>query len=168
MIELGLRYWPTMNPIQNIDRAIVLYYLLEHLSTNTHHALLGHISSIYLPRNLTLWTHSHSFAAPLGLGPVGDVDIESAELHPQNQVPQSAKHEQFSVLFADIAVERNDLSFALNCAIVTVRHTHSAHLLPAVACSTVVQRDKYPLGSLQTYAAFALVAFADQKSLNLD
>ena len=108
-----------------------------------------------------------SLATPLGLDPVGDVDIESAELHPQSQVPSSAKLEQFSALFADLAVERTDLSFAPNCAIATVRRTHSAHLLTAVACSTVVQRDNYTLGSLQTYVAFALVAFAGPKTLNL-
>jgi hypothetical protein len=71
MVELEQRYLPTMNLMQSIDRAIGLYFLLEHQYSSclarTHLAFVGH------PR-VERVVSADSLATPSDLGPVSDVN----------------------------------------------------------------------------------------------
>ena len=110
-VDCEQRYLPTMNPIQNIDQVIGSNFLLERQYSSCPARI--HLAFAEYP-HFGRFDSVDSLATPSDLFPVGDEDIESAELHLQTQVPWSEKLEQFAALFADLAVDKTDLSFAPN------------------------------------------------------
>jgi hypothetical protein len=85
-VDLEQRYLPTMNPIQNIDQAIGSNFLLEHQYSSC--PALTHLAFAEYPHHdVGRFDSVDSLAAQSDLFPVGDEDIESAELHLQTQVP---------------------------------------------------------------------------------